>query len=120
MLIVNAGQLLTGHAVSEDKLVMIKLSPLLSVSLTGYVPEGVIVVPVPKLVQVVMFIAQPGGTAHPKKHALQSCVVLSLDQVKGEEPLVAVISPFDSWHAVNDTQFPTTTDKESLPQPLIV
>ena len=62
-----------GHIGKTDKLVMVKVSPLVSSNFTGYVPEGVMVVPVAKLVHVVTVISHPGGNPQfPNKQALQS------------------------------------------------
>jgi hypothetical protein len=71
---VNTGQVLEQLG-KDDKLVICKLSPAPSINSIGYVPEGVIVVPVVKLTHEVTFTSQPGGK-HPKVHALQSWVVV--------------------------------------------
>ena len=71
---VKGGQVFE-QAGKEARLAICKLSPAASINRIGYVPEGVIVVPVVKLVQEVTLTAQPGGKAQPKLQALQSCVV---------------------------------------------
>ena len=113
---VSAGQVLE-QAGSEDKLVIVKLVAPESVTCIGYVPGGVTVVPVAKVVEIVAVVpVQNPGIQFPPKQVLQSVKVESFVHVYGPVPLVTVMFPFVSWQAVSAKQGLTIMVVESLPQ----